>query len=101
MTRTARAAMLIGLPLVLLGSCSNAAVVRYRMTVAVRTPHGVRTGSSVWEWRLSRPTVALATAYDGNFRGEAVAVDLAPGKTLFALIRGEDGSSSYAELLLE
>jgi len=87
--------------LLALGSCSNAAVVRYRVTVAVRTPQGVRSGSSVWEWRLSRPTVALATAYDGKFRGEAVAVDVAPGQTLFALIRGEDGSTSYAELLPE
>ncbi|WP_379550296.1 hypothetical protein [Qipengyuania sp. DGS5-3] len=72
------------------GSNPNSAEVRWRVTVEVATPEGMRTGSSVWSWSLSRPTVALASAYDGEFRGEAVAVDLPNGKTLFALVKGQE-----------
>ena len=39
---------------------------------------------------MSRPTLALASGYNGKFRGEAVAVDLPNGKTLFALIKDQE-----------
>lgn len=69
---------------------------RYRMTVEVETPSGTRTGSAVREltWR---PT---AQSFTGNRfttrqRGEAVAVDLPDGRTLFALL-DVDGHSTVA-----
>lgn len=76
-----------------LGSCGgdpNSAEVRWRMTVEVETPDGTRTGSSVWSWELSRPTLALASPYEGQFRGEAVAVELPNGSVLFALVRDQE-----------
>ncbi|WP_144243874.1 hypothetical protein [Sphingopyxis sp. MWB1] len=58
--------------------------IRYRLTAEVETPAGVRTGSSVietiWDRGLSGATV----------RGEAVAVDLPNGQTLFVLLRTAD-----------
>lgn len=72
---------------------------RYRMTVEVETPQGVRSGSSVVEvkeWREIRifPDQHLA---GGSLRGEAVAVDLPDGQTLYALLRGE--RSGFGDLL--
>lgn len=75
--------------------------VRYRVTVTVDTPQGERSGSSVWSWTLKQPTVALVSAYEGEFHGEAVAVDLPGGRTLFAILRGMDGDSGMAELMPE
>lgn len=90
----------------MLGGCAWAWLrrdpeVRYRVTVAVDTPQGARSGSSVWSWTLKKPTVALVSAYDGVFQGEAVAVDLPGGRTLFAILRGMDGNSGMAELMPE
>jgi hypothetical protein len=63
---------------------------RYRLTVEVETPEGVKTGSSVIEVRQS----IGRTTMDGfgeqiylRIRGEAVAVDLPDGRTLYALLR--------------
>lgn len=63
---------------------------RYRLTVEVETPEGVKTGSSVIEVQQS----IGRTAMDGfgeqvflRIRGEAVAVDLPDGRTLYALLR--------------
>lgn len=88
----------------LLAGCDllrGAAEVRYRVTVEVVSGGELRSGSSVWSWRLSKPDVPLATPYDGEFYGEAVAVDLANGRTLFAILRGADGNRGMAELLPE
>ncbi len=74
---------------------------RYRVTVEVIDNGVLRTGSSVWSWRLSESDLPLATAYDGKLRGEAVAVDLSGGRTLFAILRGGDGQSGMAELMPE
>jgi hypothetical protein len=62
---------------------------RYRVTVEVDTPQGLRSASSVWgtsDWDNSSP---LTTGMHSEERGEAVAVDL-PRGTLFALMRGAD-----------
>lgn len=71
-------------------SGERSAEVRYRMTVEVETPEGIRSGSSVWSFTLSRPTVALTTPFDYKFKGEAVAVDLPGERTLFALVSGQE-----------
>lgn len=76
--------------LALLGGCEPGDIgssrvyfdpIRYRLTAEVETPEGVRTGSSVietiWDRGLSGATV----------KGEAVAVDLPNGQTLFILLR--------------
>lgn len=66
---------------------------RYRLTVEVETPEGLRTGSSVIEVEtsvassFSIPSPGLVSH---RVRGEAVAVDLPGGRTLFALLRSEN-----------
>jgi hypothetical protein len=57
------------------------------MTVDVETPAGLRTGSAVREMTYN-PTPALFTGnrFVSRQRGEAVAVDLPDGQTLFALL---------------
>ena len=62
---------------------------RFKMTVEVDTPDGVRTGSSVYEVETmgSRDLVAGGKGSRFTLRGEAVAVDLPGGQTLFALLK--------------
>jgi hypothetical protein len=66
---------------------------RYRLTVEVETPQGLRTGSSVIEVRV-REAGSLAIPSPGAVSsiiiGEAVAVALPDGKTLFALLRSDE-----------
>ena len=86
-----------------LASCSERMpTYRYRMTVEVTTPEGLRSGSSVIEirqetgTRFPGPEAASLKTY---VTGEAVAVDLPGGQTVFALLRTperEDGAGSYA-----
>jgi hypothetical protein len=66
---------------------------RYRLTVEVDTPKGVKTGSSVIavEQAQVRPGSNPASiGLDRRVRGEAVAVDLPGGQTLFALLRSDN-----------
>lgn len=90
--------------LMLAGCNSRSEEFRYRLTVEVETPQGLRTGSSVIEvevteigdgaWKLPEASGVRATP-----RGEAVAVDLPGGKVLFALLRSAesvDAASGYA-----
>lgn len=61
---------------------------RYRMTVEVETPQGLRTGSAVREVKFQDgPNIGGGLSFAGmNYRGEAVAVDLPGGRTLFMLV---------------
>lgn len=95
---------LIGLPaalsLLALSSCDTFSLTyRYRLTVEVDTPEGLKTGSSVIAIKVSelRPNSTLIGGAGADARGEAVAVDLPSGRTLFALLRGEPGSPFGAE----
>jgi hypothetical protein len=68
---------------------------RYRLTVEVETPEGVKTGSSVIQVEQALGGAASAGGLAGgqiyySVRGEAVAVDLPGGRTLFALLRSEN-----------
>ncbi|MGB7420134.1 MAG: hypothetical protein WA918_13230 [Erythrobacter sp.] len=68
---------------------------RYRLTVEVETPEGLRTGSSVIEVEQTLGGAASAGGLAGQqiyyrTRGEAVAVDLPGGETLFALLRSDN-----------
>ncbi len=62
---------------------------RFRMTVEVDTPQGLRTGSSVYQVSAYNTGSILpdAAKRDWQIKGEAVAVDLPGGRTLFALLR--------------
>ncbi len=77
---------------------------RYRMTVEVMTPQGLRSGSSVIEVDLSETgdnssAPPEARGVRAKLHGQAVAVDLPDGKTLFALLRtpqNPDGAKWFA-----
>lgn len=73
---------------VLLSACDwrGSAELRYRITVEIDTPDGIRRGSSVWSFSL-RPG-NLTSAYESDFKGEAVAVDLPGGKAVYVLLAG-------------
>jgi hypothetical protein len=70
--------------------------VRFRMTVEVETPEGLKTGSSVMEMSAWMGAYKFpgTTGAGQTFRGEAVAVDLPRGQTLFALVtNGYNGAT--------
>jgi hypothetical protein len=71
---------------------------RYRLTVEVDTPQGLRRGSSVIQVHneLTYNPVGGGYSFGSEPRGEATAVDLPGGQTLFALLTGEEGSSYWA-----
>ncbi len=65
---------------------------RYRLSVEVETPEGLRSGSSVLEVKQSMGRSAMDPAgmrISRRLRGEAVSVDLGDGRMLFALLRSE------------
>jgi len=86
---------LLLIPLVLfLAACDDPAApdYRYRLTVEVETPEGLKTGSSVIEVEQTLGRAGASPANSQIYRkarGEAVAVDLPGGQTLFALLRSE------------
>jgi hypothetical protein len=102
-TRRALAGLVLGVvALAALSGCGPREpdiIFRYKMTVEIQTPDGIKSGSSVRElvsrandswfpFGESRPSTDL--------QGEAVAVDLPEGKTIFALLTGPDGDVDYA-----
>lgn len=72
-----------------LAGCGNGASYRYKLTLAVNTPEGVKRGSSVIEvafWNVSFPE--RGTPH--KLRGEALYLDLGPGaKPLIALLNSK------------
>jgi hypothetical protein len=91
MARRGVLGLLAGSVVASLGGCQALLPARYRfrLTVVVDTPQGVRTGSSVYEVTAVRTGGILPeeAKRDWSVRGEAVAVDLPNGRTLFALLR--------------
>ena len=85
---------LLGLALPACSSAEDSAPdYRYRLTVEVETPDGLRTGSSVIEVRqlIGRSTMGgFNEQIFYKIRGEAVAVDLPGDRTLYALLRSGD-----------
>ena len=75
---------------------------RYRMTVEVETPEGLKSGSSVIEVSssiASKDAFPIPSKVSTQVHGEAVAVDLGKGRVLFALLnkRGlAEGANNYA-----
>ncbi|KEO89088.1 hypothetical protein EH31_13700 [Erythrobacter longus] len=79
---------------------------RYRLTVEVDTPEGLKSGSSVIEVQqtVMRPGSSPGSlGVSRKVRGEAVAVDLPGEQTLFALLRSESNVdwASYVYIYLK
>jgi len=90
-------AMWLALGALMLASCAlaedKAPDYRYRLTVEVETPEGLKTASSVIEVEQSMARAGGSPLHSQIYRrikGEAVAVDLPGGKTLFALLRSDN-----------
>lgn len=85
-----------------LGGCGLLADYRYRckLTVVIETPQGPARGASVFEVSTARSTdlASGASGAESFVRGEAVAVDLANGRTVFGLLKtvGMSGNDNLA-----
>lgn len=105
MTRRNFGAGVLSLALLVTAGCARTLpTYRYRLTVEVDTPQGLKTGSSVIEVRGSQNTRNALGDAAGKInmavRGEAVAVDLPRGRVLFALLSlpgRSEGAAGYAE----
>lgn len=63
---------------------------RFKMRVEVQTPQGLRSGSAVYQVIAANtllPLLPEESKHDWTVKGQAVAVDLPNGRTLFALMR--------------
>ena len=91
--------------LALLGCAEPLPTYRYKITVEVDAPEGVRTGAAVREVRSFDQGKGFPGPEAGGVRkeisGEAVAVDLPNGETLFALLKGNDGSVDHAKYVAQ
>lgn len=90
--------------LLLLSGCGDGTLdYRYRLTVEVDTPEGLKSGSSVIEieQRLVRPgSNPAGVGVERKVRGEAVAIDLPGGLTLYALLRS-DNNIDWASYVMQ
>ena len=91
MARRGVMGVLAGAAAAVLGGCGkSSASYRFRMTVVVETPQGLKTGSSVMEVRLTRGmAIGDSSGVGSSVRGEAVVVDL-PHGPLFVLLQVPD-----------
>lgn len=83
----------------LLGGCGSRNRLRYRMTIEVEVPGAIESGSAVREVRYKSGSGWFPFGESRGrtyVKGEAVAVDLPGGRTLFALLSGADGYVDYA-----
>ncbi|UVO55466.1 hypothetical protein [Sphingomonas sp. SUN039] len=88
--------LLVGGSALMLAACdAPPKSLRYRMTVEVETPAGLRVGSAVREVKFGKHSGADGQTGYANVRGEAVAVDLPGGRTLFALLRNDRVGPDY------
>ena len=82
---------LLGAVGIVMSGCSHnpSYTYRFKMTVVIETPSGLKTGSSVYEVGAGNKT--RLTSEEGTrfvwTKGEAVAVDLDNGQTLFTLLK--------------
>ena len=70
----------------------------YKMTVAIQTPEGVKTGSAVREvYVKSGPGLFTDSTPKVTIKGEAVVIDLGPRGLIFALLRGDKMGVDYGQ----
>lgn len=104
--RTFFALALSGASLLALSGCDAGPTIEfnYKLKVEVETPDGLRSGYSVLKfWGRKRSSNKLdpyAGGLGAQAHGEAVAVDLPGGQTLFALLRTEGGGDALTYLFL-
>lgn len=88
-----------------IGGCSNQPThsYRFKLTVEVSTPEGVRSGSSIYEVSTQNLNAILPEEADISWstKGEAVAVELPNGQTLFALLKTYAHHGDMASLSME
>ncbi|NMW32944.1 hypothetical protein HKD42_12810, partial [Altererythrobacter sp. RZ02] len=75
---------------------------RYRLTVEVETPEGLKSGSSVIEVQTNiagEYSIPTPGRVSQRLRGEAVTVDLDDGQVLFALLRS-DSEADWAKQVM-
>lgn len=92
MTRRGAIGLLVGTAVLSLAGCGvfgKSVRYRYRMAVEVETPMGLKTGSSVIQVVETESQGLEGSHLDVRVTGEAVAVDLPGGQTLFALLDGK------------
>lgn len=83
----------------LFSGCGSTEKFRYKTTVEVETPEGLKSGFAVREIVNRTPPPIPMLGEDKGYiaaKGEAVAVDLPDGRTLFALLTSGDGQTDYA-----
>jgi hypothetical protein len=85
-----------------LAGCEKLPSYRYKLTIIVDTAQGPRLGASVREVRARKVPRFLPDAGGTSTTvvGEAVAVDLPQGKTLYALLDGDAASSRADQVAL-
>lgn len=100
MARRGVLGLLAGGAVALLGGCwGSSASYRYRMTVEVDTPEGIKTGSSVMEVRLARGmAIGDQSGVTSGVFGEAVVVDL-PNGPLFVLLQVPDAGPPLQDIV--
>ena len=81
--------------------CAPTVTYRYRLTIEVETPQGLRSGSSVIETTIRDTTGAVlstpeARTISSKVRGEAVFVDLGEGRNVVAIL-ALSGASDLAK----
>ena len=98
--RSALALLFSGVASLGLVGCGSIKRIRYKMTVEVETPDGLKSGSAVREVSFSTPS-SLPSIGEGRphwrLKGEAVAVELSGGRTLFALLTSAGNDGDYAK----
>ena len=102
-TRREMSMWMVALSLPLLqGGCDpfvHSSTIRYRLTVEVATPQGLRIGSSVIQSTMAMGRTMYGRGISYNVKGEAVAVAL-PGGTLFAVLNNSAIGYDYPTYLL-
>jgi hypothetical protein len=100
MARRGVLGLFAGVAVLSLAGCDgNSASYRYRMTVEVETPQGIKSGSSVMEVRLARGmAIGDQSGVTSGVFGEAVVVDL-PDGPLFVLLQMPDAGPPLQDIV--
>jgi hypothetical protein len=102
MARRTFGAILMGGTAALLSGCGlfggGVSTLRYRLTVEVNTPNGVKTGSSVLEDAFNPGNSYEFSASERTY-GEAPTVDLGGGRYIFALLAGPADKHSMQNMI--
>jgi hypothetical protein len=71
--------------------------VRFRVDVMIKDDQVRRKGSGVWSFSLSKPRLALVSAYSSKFEAEAIPIELGGGAWAFVLPRYAEVSASASK----